>query len=277
MSKEFFSKIQELISINAEFATATVIKTIGSASAKAGSKVILDSNGKIIYGWIGGGCAESEVSEQTILSFKDGQPRFINLNLDDEVEGIGMPCGGYMDVYIEPFNHKPDLFIIGHGSITESLCMLGKLMNFSVTVHDSLASSESFPDATFIINDDPNLNKIKINSNSSVIIATQHKSDDKSLAKVIDKGAKYIGLIASKKRTEIVFNYLIEQGVSIDKLKNIKAPAGIDIGAVTPEEIALSIMSELIAKYKGGTYKPLMDIKGSYLLKKHKIPIIEKK
>jgi xanthine dehydrogenase accessory factor len=273
MSKEFFSKIQELISINAEFATATVIKTVGSASAKAGSKVILDSNGKIIYGWIGGGCAESEVSEQTILSLKDGKPRFINLNLDDEVEGIGMPCGGHMDVYIEPFNHKPDLFIIGHGSITESLCMLGKLMNFSVTVHDSLATSESFPDAAFIINDDPNLNKIKINSNSSVIIATQHKSDDKSLSKVIDKGAKYIGLIASKKRTEIVFNYLIEQGVSIDKLKNIKAPAGIDIGAVTPEEIALSIMSELIAKYKGGTYKPLMDIKGSYLLKKHKIPL----
>jgi len=259
--KEFLDKLQELIKKEEKFCVATVVRTIGSTSAKAGSKMIIGKKGEVLYGWIGGGCAESSVIDEALKALKDGETRFLNLSMEDEITGTGMPCGGKMDVYIEPYLPNPKLLILGHGRIAETLCKLGKLMGFDVIVNDSLADESKFLDAKEVIKDDLNYDKIKVDEDTYVVILTMHKNDDKILKKVLGKGAKYIALVASKNRTKIVFKYLLEDGVSEEMLKEVNAPAGLDLEAKTPEEIALSIMAEIVMKRRGGTGRPLMEIK----------------
>lgn len=261
MDKEYFEKIQELLQKGEPFAVATVVKIQGSASAKAGSKAIILSNGERLMGWVGGGCAESTVQKEALAAMKDGKPRFLTLDLDDEVLGVGMPCGGSMEVYVEPVLSNPDLLIIGHGRIAESLAELGHLLHFTVTVRDPLATKENFPHAHHLITGDPELKSIKIGSGTYVIIATQHKGDHLAMKRVLEEGAGYVALIASKKRSGLVFEYLREEGVSAEKLKEVRAPAGLDLGAESPEEIALAIMSEIISLRRGGSGKPLMEVK----------------
>src|SRR5215813_10812305 len=136
MSRDFFAKLVELNSKNEPFAVATVIQTEGSASAKPGSKAIFDAKGRMLSGWVGGGCAEGTVRHEALESMKDGRTRVVLLDLTDEVLGVGMPCGGTMRVYVEPFLPRPELVIVGHGRIAETLSQLGYLMGFSTTVSD---------------------------------------------------------------------------------------------------------------------------------------------
>lgn len=261
-AKEFFEKANELIFKGEPFAVATVVKITGSSSAKPGAKAIINKKGETLFGWIGGGCAEAMVAAEAVASLKDGKPRIINIDLTDEVLGAGMPCGGSMEVYVEPFLQKPHLLIIGHGKIAETLAKLGQLLNFRVTVDDPAATEDKFAGCE-IITQDPDFSRMEITPETYAVIATQHKSDHLSLKKALDGGARYIALIASKKRAGLVFDYLREQGVSEEQLKGVRAPAGLDLGAITPEEIALSIMSEIVLLRHGGTGKSLTELKRS--------------
>ncbi|MEM4310773.1 MAG: XdhC family protein [Nitrososphaerales archaeon] len=259
--KEFLSKVQELISKEERFCIATVVRTQGSTSAKGGSKMIIGKKGEILYGWIGGGCAESIVLDEALKSMKDGETRYLSLSMEDEVTGTGMPCGGSMDVYLEPYIPNPKLLILGHGKIAETLSKLATIFGFDVIVNDPLADESKFPDAKEIFKDDMNYEKIKVSEDTYIIILTMHKSDDKILKKVLGKGAKYIALVASRNRTKIIMRYLLEDGVSEEMLKEVNAPAGLDLGAKTPEEIALSIMAEIVMRRRGGSGKPLVEVK----------------
>lgn len=265
MNKEFFEKINELSRQSEPFAVATVIKIEGSASAKPGAKAIIDKNGKILIGWVGGGCAESAVSQEALNSLEDGQTRILPIDLDDEVLGVGMPCGGMMEVYVEPYLPQPELLIVGHGRIAESLAMLGHFVNFSVTVNDPLAVKESFPTADRLITDDPEFSQMEVGSNTYVVVVTQHKGDHLSIKKALAGKFAYIALVASKKRSGLVFEYLLAAGVSQNELANVHAPAGLDLGCVLPEEIALSIISQIIAIRRGGSGQPMMAVKGMRL------------
>ncbi len=262
MSKEFFNKVAELSTNHQPFAVATVIKITGSTSAKTGAKAIIDGHGKTLLGWVGGGCAESAVSLEAVDSLADGQTRIVPIDLDDEVLGVGMPCGGNMEVYVEPFLPKPELLIVGHGRIAELLAMLGKFVEFSVTVNDPIAVRESFPTADRLITDDPDFSKMEVTPNSYVIVVTQHKGDHLSIKKALEGKGAYIALVASKKRSGLVFEYLLDSGVSRQELAKVHAPAGIDIGCVLPEEIALSIIGEIVAVRRGGSCRPMMEVKG---------------
>ena len=121
MSAEFFEKLNELNRLEVSFAVATVIKITGSVSAKPGAKSIINAQGETVFGWVGGGCAESAVREAALECLKDRQTCIVPLDLDDEVLGVGMPCGGTMEVYVEPFLPRPELLIVGHGRIAEVL------------------------------------------------------------------------------------------------------------------------------------------------------------
>src|ERR1700737_5201018 len=147
MTAELFGTAQELKSRGEPFAIATVIDIQGSGSAKPGSKVIINSHGRVVLGWVGGGCAESTVCQAALESMSDGKVRVITLDLTDEIFGVGMPCGGSMKVYIEPVLPKPELVIAGHGRIAETVAQLGHLLGFTVTVVDPAATAESFPGA----------------------------------------------------------------------------------------------------------------------------------
>jgi xanthine dehydrogenase accessory factor len=258
MSDSFYSRAAELTARRMSYAIATVVRVQGSTSAQRGSKVLIDSQGNIITGWVGGGCAESTVRSEALRCIRLEEPALITLDLQDEILGVGMPCGGMMDVFIEPVLPKPELIIAGHGRIAETLAQLGQLMNFAVTVHDPSANRGKFPEVR-IVNKDFAISEIAFGPSSYVVIATLHKNDHLWLQRALDGEAAYVALIASAHRSRLVLDYLLEEGISPEKVERVWAPAGLDLGAAGPEEIALSIMSQIVAVRRGGNAASLKE------------------
>jgi len=258
MSSDLYSKAADLASQRRAFAIATVVRVQGSSSAKRGSKALISQEGKILLGWVGGGCAESAVRTEALKCIQEERPELITLDLQDELLGVGMPCGGVMDVYIEPVVPRPELLVVGNGRIAETLAELGHLMNFSVIVSDPAATRESFPHAERIIDQDFDLTETPIDARTHVVIATLHKNDHLWLQKALKGEAAYVALIASRQRSRLVLDYLRLEGLTQEKIDRVWAPAGLDLGAATPEEIALSIVSHIVALRRGGSMTPLM-------------------
>jgi xanthine dehydrogenase accessory factor len=254
---DFYAKAAELAAQGTAFAVATVVRVEGSSSARRGSKAIIDADGKLLLGWIGGGCAESAVRSEAQRCLELGQPLVITLDMTDALLGVGMPCGGKMDVYIEPVMPNPELLIAGHGRIAETLTVLANMLGFCVIVNDPGADQVSFPQAERVLSEDFDLNQTPITRNTYVVIATQHKNDHRWLQKALEGNAAYVALVASQHRAKLVLDYLGAEGVSAGKRARVFAPAGLDLGATTPEEIALSIMSQIVALRRGGTSLPL--------------------
>jgi xanthine dehydrogenase accessory factor len=144
------------------------------------------------------------------------------------------------------------LLIVGHGRIAEAIAAIGHQVNFSISVNVPSAKRESFPDADVLVIDDLDLSKAQIDRSTFVVIATQHKGDHLWLQKAISKGAAYIALVASHHRARLVLDYLAANGVAPEDRERIWAPAGLDLGAQTPEEIGLSLVSQMISIYRGG-------------------------
>jgi len=259
MSDNFYSRSAELAAQRKPFAIATVVRVEGSSSAQRGSKALIDSQGNILTGWVGGGCAESAVRSEALRCMRTEKPELITLDMQDEILGVGMPCGGIMDVYIEPVLPQPELIIAGHGRIAETLARLGQLMNFTVTVHDPSATKENFPEAQRIINKDFTLGEISFGPATYVVIATLHKNDHLWLQRALEGEAAYVALIASAHRSRLVLDYLLAEGIAAEKVERVWAPAGLDLGAAGPEEIALSVMSQIIALRRGGNATSLKE------------------
>lgn len=407
------------MSLRRPFVVATVIGVRGSSSAKPGSKAIISEAGKNIFGWIGGGCAETFICDEATKALAERKTRVVTADLDDEIFGLGMPCGGFMDVYIEPvFPRKrllitghngvtpalalladmagyevsvhaahavrecypraaqiitstiesiqhdhdayvvvdsqgeeclhtlqdalvarvgyitilaspafsqeifgqlrregftseslsrirlarasvpdyqspeeialsivaellafdrqttgrslrevkkiapaplkvikeesesyklPELVITGHSRITEELARLGELFKWPTTINYAAAKPEDYSSRTCVINGDPGFERLRVNPQTFVVVASHHKGDHLAIRKALKENARYVGLVASRKRSALILDYLLEAGVKQEDLARFHAPAGLDLGAVTPEEIALSIMSEMIA------------------------------
>ena len=254
---DFFVKAAELTAQGKSFAVATVVRVEGSSSARRGSKAIIDAQGNLLLGWVGGGCAESAVKTEALRCLELQQPLVVTLDMTEEILGVGMPCGGKMDVYIEPVLPMPDLLIAGHGRIAEALGVFAHLLGFRVIVNDPGAHRSSFPDAEQVIAEDFDLSQTLIGSNTYVVIATQHKNDHLWLCKALESEAAYVALIASHHRARLVLDYLAAEGVPAERIARIFSPAGLDLGAATPEEIALSIVSQIVALRRGGRSRAL--------------------
>lgn len=236
----------ELAAARQRYALAIVIEATGSTSAHAGDKAVLDAEGAVMAGWVGGGCAESTVAHAVLECLDTGTPQTLAVDLDDEVLGAGMPCGGAMKVYVEPYIPRPRLWILGHGRVAESLSRLGAFMAFDVIVDDTMASPERFPDASEVFTDDAAYEKLTPAAEDFVVVATQHRGDHQSLQRLLGTEVGYIGLVASRKRAGLIRSYLQQAGFDRPALARIRAPAGIEIKARTPEEIALSVLSEIV-------------------------------
>jgi len=257
MFSDLYGKAAELAAHGKPYAIATVVRVEGSSSAHPGSKALIDSTGKLVFGWVGGGCAESAVKSEALESLETGRPQLITLDMRDEQLGVGMPCGGKMEVFIEPVLPKPELLIVGHGRIAETLSELGHLMGFAVTVNDPAADQNSFPHACRIVTEDFDLTETPIDARSFVVIATQHKRDHLWLQKALEGDAAYVALIASRHRAKLVLDYLAASGMPVEKISSVQSPAGLNLGATTPEEIALSVMSQMVALRRGGSVTSL--------------------
>ncbi len=253
MKKSLYSYMHQLSESRTPFALATVVETQGSVSAKIGAKALIDAQGTLLSGWIGGGCAESQCRESAVQAIAEAQGFVIDIDLDDEMLGAGMPCGGNMRVFIEPVLPAPSLWILGHGRIAESLCHQAKELGFRVTINDVLADRQHFPAADELITDDLDYSLLQPHRDDYVVIATQHKGDHESLAQVLNTEVGYIGLIASRKRARLVLEYFQSRDLPAQQLRRIRTPCGLNLGAKTPEEIAQSILCEITLLRRQGS------------------------
>lgn len=259
MAKEIIDVIQQLRDAGNPFAVATVVETIGSVSARTGSKAVIDHEGHVVAGWVGGGCAESTTCEAALQCMRTSETAVIDVDMNDEVLGVGMPCGGSMRVYIEPQLPKPCLWIMGHGRVAETLCQLGDLMGLAVVVNDPLVTREKYPAASRLITDDMDYAELKPLASDYVVIATQHKGDHESMRRALNSAAGYIALVASRKRSRLVMDYLRHEGFAEQELNRVMAPSGLDLAPRTPEEIALCVISEIVMLRRHGSGMHMRD------------------
>lgn len=253
MAKDIFDVVTELRASGRPFAVATVVETTGSVSAKTSSKAVIDENGRVVAGWVGGGCAESATCHTAIECIQSGRTAILEVDMDDEVLGAGMPCGGHMRVYVEPVLPRPTLWIMGHGRVAECLCSLADMVGLDVVVNDPLVDRERYPAASRLITNDLDYGSLCPAPGDFVVIATQHKGDHMSMKRALSSGVGYIALIASRKRSRLVLDYLRQEGMGDQDIERVMAPSGLDLGARTPEEIALCVISEIVLVRRGGT------------------------
>jgi xanthine dehydrogenase accessory factor len=254
MLQQILKQIHELSSSGESFAVATVVRVEKPISAKPGDKAIVKADGSL-QGWIGGGCAQDTVIREAKKVIQEGEPRFLRLigkggAVSEKSEGIlefPITChsGGTLDIYIEPVLPRPQLILLGNSPIAIVLAKLAKVLNFEVDVFDPLATREEFPDADWL-SLGLDLQAIKINPIAFAVVATQGHDDELALETAVRSSVPYIAFVASKRKFESRADYLRDKGLSEEEISRIKAPAGLDIGAVSPDEIAASILAEIV-------------------------------
>ena len=258
MHGEFYRRLTGLQTANEPFVVATVIRVHGSASAKPGSKAIIDRTGRNLHGWVGGGCAESLVREQSLLSLEDGLTRIVEVDLDDEVLGVGMPCGGKMDVFIEPHFPPRKLLIAGHNKLARHLNLLAQQVGYEVTVHGPEAESTHFPGASRI--SAAPWEKLAVDPDSRLIATPPHIGQAAVLRAGLAAQPGYFGFVARRKVIAALAEGLRQEGFDAAGLEAVRNPAGLDLGGNTVEEISLSILGELLAWEHGASARSLREM-----------------
>lgn len=250
MDNELLIKAFEAAQKGRSFAFATVVETIGKGTPrKIGSKMIVLEDGSLM-GTIGGGANEKKAYDECLKAIK--RKRSILTTYDLSGKKDQPICGGQMKVFIEPFIKNNKLIICGGGHIALPLSVIGKMLNFEVTVVDNrkaFSSKQRFPhiDKSVYSDQSKYLSKLPIDKNTFIVIVTHgHEFDYQCLKAVVKSSAAYIGVISSKIKRDKFLAQLKKEGIEQKYLKNIKIPVGLDIGAQTPEEIAISIASEIV-------------------------------
>jgi xanthine dehydrogenase accessory factor len=253
MSDDFFTKASELLTQGTPFATATVVRAEKPTSGKPGDKAIISADGTL-HGWIGGSCAEPTVVKQALKSLEDNQSRFLRLSADpdkqtprDGLIDLPLTCfsGGTLEIFIEPQHAQARLLIVGELPIARALIDLGKVMNYRVMAVTLDADAEKLAKADEVVTSLEDAARW-INQDTFVVVATHGNYDEMALEPILKAGAGYVGLVASRKRFESVLEYLRTAGLDESQLHALKAPAGLDIQAQRPDEIALSILAEIV-------------------------------
>jgi xanthine dehydrogenase accessory factor len=257
MTPEWLRILNALTCSRQACAMATVVAVEGSVSADLGAKAVFAPDGQLLAGWIGGGCAQARAGEVAQQVMSSGHGQLLTLDLRDEFLGSGMPCGGCMTVFIDPILPPPMLWVLGSGPLAEALCRQGAQTGFAVTVLDSRAERERFPTAWGVVNDDPAYETLAtLDAADYVVIATQHKGDHLILRRLLARPVAYVGLIASRHRARLVQADLQQSGLPPALWAKVHAPAGLDLGARSPEEIALAVVAEMMAQRRHSSARP---------------------
>jgi xanthine dehydrogenase accessory factor len=247
---EIYEEIIKLLNQGGEAALATVIAASASTPRKVGSRMLVRADGSIL-GTIGGGSVEFEVIKIASGVIQSGKPEKHQFILAPDKE-LRMVCGGEMEIFIEPVRQAPTMYIFGAGHIALALSKIVKMLDFRVVVTDdrpAFANEERFPEAEMVLAEDfPSaFAKLKIDPNSYIVIVTHnHAHDQEALEWALKTQAKYIGMIGSKNKIKTVFDNLEAKGVERKALNKVHSPIGLEIHAETPEEIAISILAEII-------------------------------
>jgi len=234
-------------------ALATIIHANGSIPSYTSAKLLVRDDGSIA-GTIGGGCVEAEVWDAARESMETGKARRMTFSLGQEAAyDNGLICGGQLEVFIEPVEPQPRAIIFGAGHISRSLCQVAGMIGFHTTVVDnreSFANRERFPDAGEVIAAEYEdvFPKLDVNHCCYLIIVTRgHRDDMRVLRWAITTGACYIGMIGSRRKALSVYKELEKEGIGRDAFQCVRSPMGLDIAALSPEEISISVAAEMIA------------------------------
>jgi xanthine dehydrogenase accessory factor len=238
-------------------ALVTVVSTDGSTPRKAGAKMLVFADGRSV-GTIGGGCVEAEVSRLARRAIDERRVATASFALTPDLAGEdGHACGGRMQVLVEPIEGTPTLCLFGAGHVAQPLARMAKACGFRVEVADErerFASRERFPDADRILVEGftEAASAMTLGGNSFAVVVTRgHLGDAEALRAVLGRGLRYVGLLGSKSKMQQVFTALEQAAVSPEDLARVHCPVGLDIGAETPEEIAVSILAEMITVRRG--------------------------
>ena len=257
MNREVFAAIADALERGEAVALVTIVSARGSTPQRVGAKMLVFADGRSV-GTIGGGCYESDAFGKARDAIAARKPQLVHYELsDDFAQETGLICGGQMDVYIEPIEPSPELYIIGGGHVGYHLARLAHEVGFRVHVVDDrekFANRERFPTAEEVVADDiPTwLAAAALPPHAYAVIVTRgHINDLEALRALAPRELRYLGLIGSRAKIARMYDALTADGVPADQLTRIHAPIGLDIGAVTPQEIAVSILAELIAVKHG--------------------------
>jgi xanthine dehydrogenase accessory factor len=252
ISMDLFEEIVRMRREGRRGALATIVHTNGSIPSYESSRMLVRDDGSIA-GTVGGGCVEADVWAAAKEVIAQELPRKMTFNLNNEAAyDAGLICGGTLEIFVEPILPQPNLYLFGGGHVSTALARVAHLAGFSITVIDdreSFANTQRFPMADAVhASYESAFETLKPNSSSYLVIVTRgHKDDMRVLEWAVGTDARYIGMIGSKRKVIAVYKALEKQGIPIGKFARVHAPVGLEIGALSPEEIAVSITAELIA------------------------------
>jgi len=247
------------------FALATVVRTVAATAAKAGAKAVILPDGTISEGWIGGGCARAAVLEAAKAALADGQSRLVSVQPQDLLDEHGHKAGsdeggihfarnmcpsqGTMDIFIEPVLPRPQIVVCGSSPVAVVLADLARQIGFAVTVCAPSAEQSAFADADARI--EGYALPVQDPAARYIVVSTQGRGDEAALAAALTIDVDYVAFVGSGRKARALREKLAKRGIPIERLDRLKAPAGLDLGAITPEEIAVSILAEIIRIRRG--------------------------
>jgi xanthine dehydrogenase accessory factor len=248
------------------FVLATVVRTVSVTAAKAGAKAIIAADGSIVAGWIGGGCARGAVLKAAREALGDGVPRMVSVQPENLLAELGVkpgesrdgirfasnmcPSKGTMDIFVEPVLPHPSLVVLGGSPVALSLAAQARTLGYHVTLAAPAADLAQAPDADVVL-DGYRLDELH-RARHFVVVSTQGKGDEAALRAAVATDAVYHAFVGSRRKMAALRAKLITEGVDAAAIDRVKAPAGLDLGAITPEEIAMSILAEITMKRRCG-------------------------
>jgi xanthine dehydrogenase accessory factor len=257
MSPEILTALQEALAGGESVALVTIVSARGSTPQRVGARMLVYADGRTI-GTIGGGCYESDALGRAREVLRTRSHALVRYDLNDDVaEETGLICGGQMDVFIEAIEPPPALYIVGAGHVGQQLGRLAPTVGFRVHVIDDrerFANRDRFPVAESVHVADIGdwLARADLPPSGCVVIVTRgHRHDFDALKAVAGRHLRYVGVIGSRAKVARLVDLLLADGAPVEWLRTLRAPIGLDIGAVTPEEIAVSVLAELIAVHRG--------------------------
>lgn len=243
------------------FAVATVVRTVAATAAKAGAKAIIGADGSLSQGWIGGGCARAAVVQAAREALQDGAVRLVSVQPPDVLQAQGLeggeerqgvrfatnmcPSEGTMDIFVEPIMPRPEIVIYGASPVAAALADLARRLGYQLTICAPASERAAFEAVERWIEGYDRLPERE--GPRYIVVSTQGRGDEAALQAALAGDASYVAFVGSRKKAAALRAKLADAGVDPERLARLKAPAGFDLGAITPEEIALSILSEIVA------------------------------
>jgi len=263
---DILDRISAMKATGERFALATVVRTVAATAAKAGAKAVILADGTISEGWIGGGCARAAVLKAARDALADGKARLVSVQPPDVLQEQGISAGdersgirfaknmcpseGTMDVFVEPVLPRPQVVVCGSSPVAVAIARLGRQVGFAVTACAPAAEQGSFAEV------DRRIEGYAVPVDDAgarfVVVSTQGRGDEAALQAALAVEANYVAFVGSRRKAAALVATLQQRGIAPERLAKLKAPAGLDLGAITPDEIAVSILAEIITAHRRG-------------------------